>query len=74
MLAYSVEKKEYYSIALSVEESEEKHKPSLSGEEWSDVSIPYIQYILFYFFRGCRDRDHMVIGFTTTYAINAYRH
>ena len=73
MLAYSVEKKEYYSIALSVEESEEKHKPSLSGEEWSDVSIPYIQYI-FYFFRGCRGRDHMVVGFTTTYAINACHH
>ena len=22
--------------------------------------------------RGCRGRDHMVVGFTTTYAISAY--
>ena len=24
--------------------------------------------------RGCRGRDRMVVGFTTTYAINAYHH
>jgi len=24
--------------------------------------------------RGCRGRDHMVVGFTTTYAISAYHH
>ena len=24
--------------------------------------------------RGCRDHDRMVIGFTTTYTISAYRH
>jgi hypothetical protein len=24
--------------------------------------------------RGCRGRDHMVVGFTTTCAISAYRH
>ena len=23
---------------------------------------------------GCRSRDHMVVGFTTTYAISAYHH
>jgi hypothetical protein len=23
---------------------------------------------------GCRDRDSMVVGFTTTYAISAYHH
>ncbi|VDI27240.1 protein SMG6 [Mytilus galloprovincialis] len=36
MLAYNVETKQYYSIALSVEETEEQKKPSLSAEEWSD--------------------------------------
>jgi hypothetical protein len=24
--------------------------------------------------RGCRGRDHMMVGFTTTCAISAYRH
>jgi len=24
--------------------------------------------------RGCRGRDHMVVGFTTTCAISAYHH
>jgi len=24
--------------------------------------------------RGCRSRDHIVVGFTTTYAIGAYHH
>jgi hypothetical protein len=24
--------------------------------------------------RGCRDHDHMVVGFTTTYAISPYHH
>ena len=24
--------------------------------------------------RGCRGRDRMVVGFTTTYAISAYHH
>ena len=24
--------------------------------------------------RGCRGHDHMVVGFTTTYAISAYHH
>ena len=24
--------------------------------------------------RGCRDRDRMVVGFITTYAISAYHH
>jgi hypothetical protein len=24
--------------------------------------------------RGCRSRDRMVVGFTTTYAISAYHH
>jgi hypothetical protein len=27
---------------------------------------------LTYLFRGRRGRDHMVVGFTTTYAIGAY--
>jgi hypothetical protein len=26
------------------------------------------------FKRGCRGRDRIVVGFTTTYAINAYHH
>jgi hypothetical protein len=25
-------------------------------------------------FRGCHGRDHMVVGFITTYAISAYSH
>jgi hypothetical protein len=25
-------------------------------------------------FGGCRGRDHMVVGFITTYAISAYHH
>jgi hypothetical protein len=25
-------------------------------------------------FRGCLGHDHMVVGFTTTYAISAYHH
>ena len=24
--------------------------------------------------KACRGRDHMVVGFTTTYAISAYQH
>jgi hypothetical protein len=26
------------------------------------------------FAQGCHGRDHMVVGFTTTYAISAYHH
>ena len=26
------------------------------------------------FLRGCRGHDHMVVGFTATYAISAYHH
>jgi len=29
---------------------------------------------LFYFCGGCRGRDHMVVGFTSTRAISAYHH
>ena len=29
---------------------------------------------MYYFVRGCRGRDRMIVGFTTTYAISAYRH
>jgi len=25
-------------------------------------------------YSGCRDRDHLVVGFITTYAIGAYHH
>jgi len=30
--------------------------------------------LLFHKNRGHRDSDHMVVGFTTTYAISAYHH
>ena len=31
-------------------------------------------YICSYIYTNCRGRDHMVVRFTTTYAISTYRH
>jgi len=46
------------------------------------VTIYLICFSLFYYnyyltlenIRGCRDRDRVVVAFTTTYAISAYYH
>ena len=35
-------------------------------------TLNFSQYL--YLNRGCRGRDHMVVGFTTSYAIGAYHH
>jgi hypothetical protein len=40
---------------------------------WIDI-LYLIQYEPTYLQRGHRGRDHMVVGFTTTYAISAYHH
>jgi hypothetical protein len=34
----------------------------------------YYRMLLLNILRGCQGRDRMVVGFTTTYAINAYHH
>jgi hypothetical protein len=34
------------------------------GDNWKKSEVSYM--------RGCRGRDHMVVGFTITYAISAY--
>ena len=39
-----------------------------------DFIWPEVLAIIHKFPRGCCGRNHMVVGFTTTYAINAYRH
>ena len=39
---------------------------------WRNIYY-YIQLITL-FFRGCHGHDHMVVGFTTAYAISAYHH
>jgi len=31
-------------------------------------------HMYIYIFRGCRGRDSMIVGFTTTYAISPYHH
>ena len=37
------------------------------------VFISYSDFVSFYYtIRGCRGRDRIVVGFTTTYAISAY--
>jgi len=38
------------------------------------VSSNIIFILCIHFGRGCCGRDRMVVGFTTTYAISAYRH
>ena len=49
------------------------------GDNWkkSEVSYSFIFTLilcLILSMRGCRGRDHMVVGFTITYAIIAYHH
>ena len=41
-----------------------------------NLHFPYFETLSFFenIFRGCRGRDCMVVGFTTTYAISAYHH
>jgi hypothetical protein len=34
----------------------------------------YLIYTVFHTSNGRRGRDHVVVGFTTTYAISAYQH
>jgi len=34
----------------------------------------HIQYVIVFLNRGRHGRDHLVAGFTTTYAINSYHH
>jgi hypothetical protein len=50
---------------------------SVNPRDW----IPHVQTLGFSLvadhtsvFQGRRGRDHMVVGFITTYAISAYRH
>ena len=51
------------------------HKHS---ELWNNVNfqklIPNILWVALTEFRGCHGRDHMVVGFITTYATSAYHH
>jgi len=35
---------------------------------------PYVYNISSLWYRCCRDRDRMVVGFTTTCAISSYHH
>ena len=46
---------------------------SYRKSSWIDI-LYLIQYEPTYLQRGRRGRDHMVVGFTTTYAISAYHH
>ena len=39
-----------------------------------DVVNLFLQSSYFNSYRHCRGRDRMVVGFTTAYAIGAYRH
>ena len=48
------------------------------SEQWfSEINYSFLNILLFRhpgIWRGCHGRDHMVVGFTTTYAISAYHH
>ena len=53
------------------EENEEMDKiPDNSILELHTGTISFLLIPL----RGCRGRDHMMVGFTTTYAISDYHH
>jgi hypothetical protein len=44
-------------------------------QQTSNFSLNLLtDYIFYIFIRGRRGRDRMVVGFITTYAINAYHH
>ena len=52
-----------------------KYKWSMFFPRYSNIHCRGIFFLkLFANCRGCHGRDHMVVGFTTTYAISAYHH
>jgi hypothetical protein len=66
----SISVKSWRSVLLVRETrvSGENHRPAASHKE-------LLTYFQFYFLNGgCRDRDRMVVGFTTSCVIGAYHH